>query len=666
MNVHADLPFLIRSTCANGFLRFNDSFSEHVCFSAKELSKKPFLEWIVLEDQFKFNELIEGKVSDCKIHHITKDGAGILLKVRISEKNEKDFIVLAQVEKEEIVTKDYNETHEQGNVKSTLHEIAHIVEEQNPGFKCSILLVEDGHFVKGAGPSLPDEYNNAIDGFAIGPTVGSCGTAIFWNVPVVVTDIQNDPLWTPFAELAKQAGVNACWSHPFTSKSGSVLGALAFYSAVPKIPTKEELNQLKGASRMTGLAVERGRAEEALRIKHQQALELEEQLRQAAKMEALGVLAGGVAHDFNNILAAILSNAQFTQLLIDKIPESKEKERVESKLKSIVKAGQRAGGFCKQLLSYAGHESIQIKNIEVGKLLSEIDSLVTAAISKRTTLKFDLCKDSIFINGDENQLLQVIMNLITNAGDVLKEDGGEILVSTKLVNLTSDELKKLSPENNYPPGKYVDLSVKDNGSGMSDQVKSKIFDPFYTTKSTGRGLGLSAVKGIVKMHNGVIYLKSELSKGTTFTVLLPVIDLEENTQDSQAHNKSQIKSGNNKQLLYVEDDDDILEIMTETLEFFDYQVVKASNGQEAVDIFRQSPNAFYCVILDLHMPILGGKKAAEVIFEINNKTPIIILSGNPDQISRDDFDESILVGSLMKPVEIEELIDLIENSKNKK
>ncbi|MBT4792125.1 MAG: response regulator, partial [Halobacteriovoraceae bacterium] len=243
---------------------------------------------------------------------------------------------------------------------------------------------------------------------------------------------------------------------------------------------------------------------------------------------------------------------------------------------------------------------------------------------------------------------------------------GEILVSTKLVNLTSDELKKLSPENNYPPGKYVDLSVKDNGSGMSDQVKSKIFDPFYTTKSTGRGLGLSAVKGIVKMHNGVIYLKSELSKGTTFTVLLPVIDLEENTQDSQAHNKSQIKSGNNKQLLYVEDDDDILEIMTETLEFFDYQVVKASNGQEAVDIFRQSPNAFYCVILDLHMPILGGKKAAEVIFEINNKTPIIILSGNPDQISRDDFDESILVGSLMKPVEIEELIDLIENSKNKK
>ncbi len=153
----------------------------------------------------------------------------------------------------------------QATVSGTLDAIARIIEEQNPGFKCSILLVADGRFVFGAGPSLPKDYNAAVDGYAVGPTVGSCGTAIFWNTPVIVEDIQADPLWSALAALAKKAGVAACWSHPFVGSSGNVLGALALYSPEPRTPTAEQLSKLKTFARITGLAVERGRAEEELK-----------------------------------------------------------------------------------------------------------------------------------------------------------------------------------------------------------------------------------------------------------------------------------------------------------------------------------------------------------------------------------------------------------------
>ena len=211
-------------------------------------------------------------------------------------------------------------------IPDTMHEILEgmvlIIEDERPGMKCSVLLLDESgsHVSVGAGPSLPDDYNSAVEGLKIGPGVGSCGTASYWNERVIVEDIQNDVLWRDLKEYAANARVRSCWSHPITSKNGRVLGATALYSPEPRVPTQPELDGLATAARMFGLTIERAHAEETLktseaaRIKRES--ELENQLHQAAKMEALGVLAGGLAHDFNNVLATVLGNAELAMTTV--------------------------------------------------------------------------------------------------------------------------------------------------------------------------------------------------------------------------------------------------------------------------------------------------------------------------------------------------------------
>lgn len=249
---------LVRDIDADGFVRFNEAFGQQVGFSPQELRERPFVDWIVDDDRASALAVMQGDRSACAFRHRTHDGQHIHLVLKMSSP-----MLLAH---SPMSTQSVSPNGAlDDTVKGTLAIIANIVEEQNPEYRCSILLVKDGRFVRGAGPSLPESYNDAIDGYPIGPTVGSCGTAIFWNVPVIVSDIQKDPLWIPFADLAETAGVAACWSHPFTNSNGVVLGALALYASEPRSPTAEQMGRLKAAAQMTGLAVERGRAEEALR-----------------------------------------------------------------------------------------------------------------------------------------------------------------------------------------------------------------------------------------------------------------------------------------------------------------------------------------------------------------------------------------------------------------
>ena len=268
MGQFADVPMFIRSLGADGFFRVNAAFCARVGFSNTELAEKPLLHWIDPGDHGVVREMLDSGQGCCRASHRTRDGGLLPLTIQRADQGDGP-VVLGRSTSVANPAKYDEEGVSKATVSGTLETIARIVEEQNPGYKCSILLITNGHFVSGAGPSLPDDYNAAIDGYAIGPTIGSCGTAIYWNIPVIVEDIQADPLWTPFLELAKTAGVAACWSHPFTSTAGRVLGALALYAPEPRAPTVEELSRLKAAARMTGLAVERGRAEEALQARNQ-------------------------------------------------------------------------------------------------------------------------------------------------------------------------------------------------------------------------------------------------------------------------------------------------------------------------------------------------------------------------------------------------------------
>ena len=641
-----DPPLLIRAPGAAGFVRANNAFRALVGYGDAELAAVPFLNWIEPSGQDMLRAALAVRGGSCSVIHRARDGKAVPLDVVVAD--HPDGVMLLATGVDAPARREATSTASaEATVLGTLDTIARIVEEQNPGYKCSILLVTDGRFVSGAGPSLPKEYNAAIDGFAVGPAVGSCGTAIYWNVPVIAVDIQNDPLWVPFAELARQAGVASCWSHPFTSGNGRVLGALALYGSTPNAPTVEQLGRLRTAARMTGLAVERGRAEEALRKQRERELELEAQLRQAAKMEALGVLAGGVAHDFNNVLATILSNAELARKLVP------GESGVASMLSDIVGASQRAGQFCQQMLAYAGRGSRTITKVEVGALFAELHGLVQAALSKKARIEYVMHPVPIYVEGDENQLLQVVMNLITNAAEALGDNEGSVVVRTELVQYDATALQRLDPQADLAAGEYLRLTVRDTGCGMDASTMARVFDPFFTTKFEGRGLGLSAVKGIVATHRGAIQLESRVGEGTTFMVVLPTVG-----RPNPAVPVTPLGDAPHARMrvLLVDDEAPLRTALARWLRHSGFEVVVAADGEQALALFAADPHAIDCVLLDLSMPKLSGQQVHAQLVAMRPDIPVVIMSGYSEQEVSDRFAGVRLAGTLAKPIAAETLV----------
>ena len=317
-------------------------------------------------------------------------------------------VVLGLLHREPVATEGAsapNSAH-RNPMEQTLDAMARIVEARNPGMLCSILLVDDErkYITGGAGPSLPEEYNRAVEGLRIGPGVGSCGTAAFWNVPVVVEDIGKDPLWRDLRDAAALAGVSACWSHPITSTTGQVLGAMALYDPEPRRPEPSQMDGLAIAARMVGLAIERER--------------LQDHLRRAAKMEAVGVLAGGIAHDFNNLLVTVMGNAELASTTLSEGAEARPM------LEEIVTASVNASELCNQMLAYAGRGTHSMETIECNAQIRELGGLLQVALPKKVSLQYELCAEPLGLHADRSQLRQVIMNLITNAAEAMGNAGG--------------------------------------------------------------------------------------------------------------------------------------------------------------------------------------------------------------------------------------------------
>ena len=645
-------PMIVRGP--GTFVRANAAFYEATGLTAAQLSSQELLEWIIPSDQSLVKSMIKSPPKDSfRIGHRTSHRHSIPIDLRVQATPE-GTVVLGRLAETDHALHPYVEEFDEGTVSGTLETIARIVESQNPDYKCSILLVDQNRFVRGAGPSLPEEYNDAIDGEAIGPNVGSCGTAIFWNIPVIVSDIQADPLWQKLAPLAKNAGVAACWSHPFTNSRGEVLGALALYATRPQSPTGDQLERLRSAALMTGLAVERGRAEEALREQRKREAELEEQLRQAAKMEALGALAGGIAHDFNNLLAAIRGNAE---LALMNLSEGDPTIRL---IESIVVTSQRAAGVCSQMLTYAGEGTIQLEQIEFGQLLREVGDLVQAGISKKALLHYSLCKDPIYVRGDENQLLQVILNLITNAAEAIGDDEGVIDIAAIVAHYDRATLQLLAPDMSLPSRDYIRIKISDTGCGMSELTKSKVFDPFFSTKFTGRGLGLASVTGIIRKHNGVISVSSTLDVGTTFTILLPTVPAPAAKYDL-SQGKS-VTTGGARKILVVDDEAELRTVFRHILERNGFQVVEAKDGEDALVQFSRDSDGFDCVLLDLSMPKLSGEEVFNELRELNGDIPVVVISGYSEQDILNRLNGAPIAGTLRKPVAASKLVDVISEA----
>ncbi len=654
MKNHLDQAMMIRSATRGGFVRCNNAFRQATGANEAQLSERPLLEWIALSDRAEVQAALQRGDSVCHVAHLTNSHTPIPLQLHVRRAGG-ETMVLAHTVDEDVPVSDGGSPPAESKEQEVLDTIARIVEEQNPGYLCSILLLQDGRFVKGAGPSLPADYNDAIDGFAVGPTVGSCGTAIYWNVPVIVEDIQADPLWIPFAELAARAGVAACWSHPFTSSNGRVLGAIALYSREPRAPSPEQLSTLRATARMTGLAVERGRAEDVLRAQRVRERELEERLRQAEKFEALGVLAGGVAHDFNNVLFAIQSNAEF--VLEGLAPDSEE----ASCLRDITRTAQRAAGFCRQMLDYAGRGVYNPTSFDIRDLVPQVRPLAKAVLSGRAKLRFELPNSPIFIDGDENQLLRVLLNFVTNAAEATSTRGGEIVVAAKIVNLGGEELHRLPPPAAFAKGEFCQLTVEDDGCGMDELTASRIFDPFFSKSSSGRGLGLAATKGIIARHGGALSLRTAPNEGSTFTVLLP---LSAAGPPERPEAQTARRGARPIRLLLAEDDDNLRNALLRHLRRREFEVTEARNGQEAIDLFEASPEAFDCALLDYMMPRRTGREVRASMERIRPDLPVLIMTGMASDAVKAGLETKERTVVLQKPIVIAELLAAIAAATN--
>jgi two-component system, cell cycle sensor histidine kinase and response regulator CckA len=379
----------------------------------------------------------------------------------------------------------------------------------------------------------------------------------------------------------------------------------------------------------------------------QERRELELQMQQAQKLESLGVLAGGVAHDFNNLLTAILGYADLA--LADLAPESPGCDS----LQEIKHASIRAAELCRQMLAYAGRGRLVLETVNLSHLVQESVQLLRISISKKAQLHRNLAEDLPTIEGDPAQLRQIVMNLVINASEAIGDSEGVIGVATGTFERSSDDPPPSRRAEAPRAGSYVYLEVTDTGSGMSADTQTRIFDPFFTTKFAGRGLGLPAVLGIVRKHQGEIELTSESGKGTRFRILLPVGAAGGPPPEADATPPSSWRGKGT--ILLVDDEESVRDVASKMLERCGFAVLTANDGCEAIDLYRQHAAKIAGVLLDLTMPRMDGGQAFRELRGIDPTLRVIVASGYGDSEIMQRFANEPLAGALEKPYQLQAL-----------
>jgi two-component system, cell cycle sensor histidine kinase and response regulator CckA len=369
---------------------------------------------------------------------------------------------------------------------------------------------------------------------------------------------------------------------------------------------------------------------------------MEQQLLQTQKLESLGVLAGGIAHDFNNILMAVLGHAE---LALDDLPPASP---ARSNLVGIATAARRAADLCRQMLAYSGRASFSVEAVHLRELVDEMIHLLKTSISKRVVLNVQLDRDLPTIKADPSQLRQVVMNLILNASEAIGDRDGAIALSASEVDCDDLYLRATELATDLKPGRYVRLDVTDTGCGMTADTRARIFEPFFTTKFSGRGLGLAAVLGIVRAHRGAIKVASEPGRGTTFSVLFPAVPGGGSAEapDGQAVAAAWRGEGT---ILLADDEASLRALGARMLERLGFEVVTASDGREAVEIYAARRGEISVVILDLTMPYLNGAEAFATLLRMDPGVRVILASGYAHEDVAARFAGTGLAGVLQKP-----------------
>jgi two-component system cell cycle sensor histidine kinase/response regulator CckA len=370
---------------------------------------------------------------------------------------------------------------------------------------------------------------------------------------------------------------------------------------------------------------------------------LQAQIQHAQKLESLGLLAGGIAHDFNNLLCTMLGSAELAQCRLP--PDHPARENLEL----VRESAERAAGLCRQMLAYAGKGRFVVEPVDLSRLVDGMTHLVQVSISKKITLRYDLPPDLPAVDADATQLRQIVLNLIVNAAEAIGAQSGTVAVCTGTADCDQAYLSSSYAGEALPAGRYVFLEVTDTGCGMDQETQAKLFDPFFSTKFTGRGLGLAAVLGIVRGHRGAIRVDSEPGRGSTFQVLLP-------GSESVASVPASPRLGGQWQgqgrVLVVDDEEGVRSVGRGILEHFGFEVLTAADGPEGLAVFRDHADSIDLVILDMTMPGLGGEEVFQQIRRIRPDVRVIVTSGYSRQEAASRFAGKGLASFMQKPFQM--------------
>ncbi|TMB49753.1 MAG: PAS domain S-box protein, partial [Deltaproteobacteria bacterium] len=401
-----------------------------------------------------------------------------------------------------------------------------------------------------------------------------------------------------------------------------------------------------GLAGIMGVAIdvtERKQAEDAR-------LALERRLLEAQKLESLGVLAGGIAHDFNNLLVSVLGNAS---LALGELPS--HAPACEA-LRRIERAARRGSELTREMLAYAGKDTIALERVDVNAVVAETSDLLSVSIGSKVAMAYDLAPGLPAIEADPIQIRQVIMNLVINASEAIGGAEGTITVCTGVVELGPEALRETLHPPEAAPGPHVCVEVRDTGCGMDAATAAKVFDPFFSTKFTGRGLGLATVLGVVRGHRGALAVTSAPGQGTTFRVYLPAAGAAARVEPPAAAGAPGPGEGREERtVLLVDDEEDVRAVTAHMLERLGCSVLQAGDGREGVDVFRAHARRIDAVIVDLTLPRLSGDRVFREIRTIRPDACVILMSGYSDEKATGPLAEAGLAGFLRKPFSVADL-----------